>query len=169
MFFYVPKKLRAKLSRRWQLGTYLGLVNSSNEHVVATRLGNVVKSRSVVRVVEASRWNSDAALAVVGTPTLLNPLDPEDDAGYAAIDESEQPHLELDADIQDGNQWSNLILADLSLLPLGKSWPKTWSGMGTLMTVLDAATSSVVTSDLFEFTLTNARCASTLLGKRTMI
>ena len=24
------------------------------------------------------------------------------DAGYAAVDESEQPHLELDADIQDG-------------------------------------------------------------------
>jgi hypothetical protein len=103
VFFYVPKKLRAKLSRRWQLGTYLGLVNSSNEHVVATRLGNVVKSRSVVRVVEASRWNSDAALAVVGTPTLLNPLDPEEDAGYAAIDESEQPHLELDADIHNGD------------------------------------------------------------------
>ena len=102
VFFYVPKKLRAKLSRRWQLGTYLGLVNSSNEHMVATRLGNVVKSRSVVRVVEASRWNSDAALATLGTPTLLNPLDPEDDAGYAAVDESEQPHLELDAGIHDG-------------------------------------------------------------------
>ena len=66
--FYVPKKLRAKLSRRWQLGTYLGLVSSSNEDMVATRHGNAVKSRSVVRVVEASRWNSDAALAIVGTP-----------------------------------------------------------------------------------------------------
>ena len=102
VFFYVPKKLRAKLSRRWQLGTYLGLVNSSNEHMVATRLGNVVKSRSAVRVVEASRWNSDAALAIVGTPTLLNPSDPEDDAGYAAVDESDQPHLELDAAIHAG-------------------------------------------------------------------
>ena len=99
VFFYVPKKLRAKLSRRWQLGTYLGLVNSSNEHMVATRHGNVVKSRSVVRVVEASRWNSDAALAIVGTPTLLNPTDPDADDAYRAVDESDQPHLDFDADL----------------------------------------------------------------------
>ena len=100
VFFYVPKKLRAKLSRRWQLGTYLGLTNSSNEHMIATRLGNVVKSRSVVRVVEASRWNVDAAFAVAGTPTILNPLDPDADDAYVAVDESEQPHLELDADLR---------------------------------------------------------------------
>ena len=87
------------MSRRWQLGTYLGLSNSSNEDMVASRLGKVVKSRSVVRVVEASRWNSDVALAVVGTPTLLNPIDPEADDGYLAVDESEQAHLELDADL----------------------------------------------------------------------
>ena len=119
VFLYVPKKLRAKLSRRWQLGTYLGLVNSSNEHMVATRYGNVVKSRSAVRVVEASRWNSDAALAIVGTLTVLNPLDPEDDAGYAAVDESEQPHLELDADIHDGEPMAESTAARSIFRP----WP----------------------------------------------
>ena len=72
---------------------------NSNGHMVAIRLGNVVKSGSVVRVVEASRWNVDAAFAVAGTPTLLNPLDPDADDAYVAVDESEQPHLELDADL----------------------------------------------------------------------
>ena len=67
--------------------------------MVATPLGNVVISQSVVRVVEASHGNSDVAIAVVGTPTLLNPIGPEADDGYLAVDESEQPHLELDADL----------------------------------------------------------------------
>ena len=73
VFFYLPKRSRAKLTRRWQIGTYLGLVNSSNEHFIATRQGNVLRSRSVVRVVEASRWNLDAALGVTGTPTAHQP------------------------------------------------------------------------------------------------
>ena len=95
VLFYLPKKSRAKLTRRWRLGTYLGLSNSSNEHFIATRDGNVLRSRSIVRVVERSRWSAEAALGVTGTPTLPNPNGLEDPHGR--VEESDVPHLDMDA------------------------------------------------------------------------
>ena len=97
VLFYLPKKARAKLTRRWQVGTYLGLSNSSNEHFVATRHGNVLKSRSIVRVVEPSRWNAEAVLGVIGTPTVHNPANLDDP--YNGIEGSDSPHMDLDADL----------------------------------------------------------------------
>ena len=55
VLYFVPKRLRAKLTQRWRIGTYLGLAPSSNEHLIANRQGNVIKSRSVCRVVDQSR------------------------------------------------------------------------------------------------------------------
>ena len=97
VFFYLPKRSRAKLSPRWQIGSYLGLANSPNEHFIATRQSNVFRSRSVVRVVEASRWNLDAALGVTGTPAAPQPQGMSD--SFAAIEKSAEPHLDLDADL----------------------------------------------------------------------
>ena len=34
VLFSVPKKLRSKLCLRWRIGTYLGVVTSSNEHFI---------------------------------------------------------------------------------------------------------------------------------------
>ena len=93
MFYYVPKRLRAKLSHRWRLGTYLGMASSSNEHYVATRQGNVVKVRSVCRVVEASRWSATAILNIKGTPSKLCPIGDEDI--HADIENAEQPHIDM--------------------------------------------------------------------------
>ena len=94
VFYYVPKRLRAKLSHRWRIGTYLGLATSSNEHFVANRRGNVLKVRSVCRVVEASRWAPDAIKRIAGTPSKLCPLGDEDIA--ADIENSDMPHANLD-------------------------------------------------------------------------
>ena len=55
IFYFVPKKARTKLCLRWRLGTYLGMAPSSNECYVANVGGDVVRTRSVARVVAASR------------------------------------------------------------------------------------------------------------------
>ena len=73
VFDYVPKRLRSKLDNRWRLGTFLGVTSNSNENYIGTSNGTVTKSRSVVRVVSASRWNSGGVLGVVGIPGRHNP------------------------------------------------------------------------------------------------
>ena len=98
VLYHVPKRLRAKLTQRWRIGTYLGLAPSSNEHFVAVRNGNVVKTRSVCRVVEQSRWSADSVLGVVGTPSRLCPSGPEDID--EAVEELEDPHTDKDARIR---------------------------------------------------------------------
>ena len=55
VFYYVPKRARSKLCLRWRLGTYLGMAPNTNESFIANVDGNVMKSRSVARVVMASR------------------------------------------------------------------------------------------------------------------
>ena len=70
-FFCVTKRARAKPDLRWKLGTFLGLVSNSNESYVALANGSVVKSRSVARVVQDSRWDMQAINNVKGIP---NPL-----------------------------------------------------------------------------------------------
>ena len=78
VFYSVPKRLRSKLTKRWRIGTYLGLSSASNEHLVATHVGNVIKARTVCRVVEASRWSADAVQAIKGTPSKMCPVSDED-------------------------------------------------------------------------------------------
>ena len=99
VFYHVPKRLRAKLTQRWRLGTYLGLAPSSNEHYVATKQGNVVKSRSICRVVERSRWSASAALGVIGTPSRMCPIGSEDITD--AVEESASPHAGLDSEVRE--------------------------------------------------------------------
>jgi hypothetical protein len=99
VFYFVPKKIRSKLDHRWRLGIFIGLSSNSNESFVATLKGNVVKTRSVARVVEAHRWDSKAVLDIKGTPSSLTPIGPEDID--AAVEESDQPHIEGDAGERD--------------------------------------------------------------------
>ena len=94
VFFSVPKKLRSKLCRRWRIGTYLGVVSSSNEHYVSLRNGNVIKARSVVRVILASRWSSEQIMKVQGTPSKLCPTGDEDI--LPEIEQMEEPHVDRD-------------------------------------------------------------------------
>ena len=98
VLFSVPKRLRSKLCRRFRLGTYLGVVQSSNEHYVALANGNVIRTRSVCRVVEGSRWNAAAILGVKGTPSLLCPMD--DETIGPDLEGLQEPHLDRDHDVQ---------------------------------------------------------------------
>ena len=72
VFYYVPKKLRSKLNLRWRVGTFIGTAQTTDEAFVAAANGDVVKTRSVVRVVEPSRWNCDAILGSTWYATSLS-------------------------------------------------------------------------------------------------
>ena len=99
VFYYVPRKARAKLDHRWRLGTFVGLSTNSNEALIGIANGNIVKSRSVARVVQASRWDKDAVLAIKGIPGFLTPSGPE--IIDARIEESTSPHTEGDAEARE--------------------------------------------------------------------
>ena len=101
VLYYVPKKLRSKMNLRWRVGVFLGTAPSSNEAFIGLSTGNVVKSRSIVRVVNESRWNSGLVLGITGTPMKPNPSsDGQQDAEW--VEESAKPHehVELDVEMQ---------------------------------------------------------------------
>ena len=100
VFYYIPKKLRAKLNLRVCLGTFLGNSQSSNEAYIATTTGDVVRSRSVVRVVAPSRWSKDAIMEMKGTPHHPKPFGPVELSEL--VEELQDPHANADAADVDG-------------------------------------------------------------------
>ena len=100
----VPKRLKSKLNLRWRLGTFLGNSQTTNECFVAAVNGDVIKTRSMTRVVEGNRWSSDAILKIKGTPDLLRPqAGTESDA---EIEELIDPHKNADEDMEGDEQQS---------------------------------------------------------------
>ena len=79
---------------RFCIGTFLGYSQNSNEYVVAVAKGNVIKSRSIVRVVAPSRWDKDAFSGVIGIPGNLSPQGVEDIG--PSIEEHLGPHANAD-------------------------------------------------------------------------
>ena len=71
VFYYVPKRLRAKLDLRFRIGVCLGNSQNSNEAFIGIGNGNVIKSRSVVRVVASQRWSKEAISKIVSIPGRL--------------------------------------------------------------------------------------------------
>lgn len=98
VFYSVPKRLRSKLCLRWRLGTYLGQVTSSNEHYVGVKNGNVLRARSICRVVEASRWSASTIENILGTPAKPCPV--AQDGLEARIEEFADPHIDGDHAMQ---------------------------------------------------------------------
>ena len=94
VFYYVPKKLRSKLTLRWRLGTFVGNAQSTNEAFIAVANGDVVKSRNVVRVVQPSRWNKEAVLGVRGMPHRFRLVDDVQDDAF--VEELDDPHANAD-------------------------------------------------------------------------
>ena len=68
VFDHVPKKLRSKMQLRWRIGIYLGVAGNSGEHHIGTWTGDVVRTRSIVRVVEQARWKTHFVDRLLGTP-----------------------------------------------------------------------------------------------------
>ena len=59
----------------------------------------MVRARSLTRVVEASRWSAAAVLGVLGTPSHPSPV--TDEGPDAHLEDSERPHEDLDAPLQE--------------------------------------------------------------------
>ena len=94
VFYFVPKRLRAKLNLRWRVGSFMGNAQSTNECYVAAGNGDVVMTRAIVRVVEGNRWSKEAAEGVKGTPMKLRPKHISDSDAF--IEESSAPHVSDD-------------------------------------------------------------------------
>ena len=92
VFYFVPKKLRAKLNVRWRVGTYLGNAQATNECYVAASNGDVVKARAVVRIVEPSRWSKAALEGIRGTPMCFRPQQASDSDDHLEESASPQAH-----------------------------------------------------------------------------
>ena len=91
VFFFTPKKGRAKLDARWKLGVYLGHASNTNEVFIGLKNGNVVRARSITRVVEEARWCKTLVLGVIGTPSQMKHIEDgmlTDDE----VEEQEAPH-----------------------------------------------------------------------------
>ena len=97
VFYYVPKAMRAKLNLRFRLGTFLGNAQSANEAYVATSAGDVIKTRSIVRVVAPSRWSKDAISGIQGTPAQPKPFGPPELSEL--VEELQNPHVNADDDL----------------------------------------------------------------------
>ena len=93
--YYVPKRARSKLCLRWRFGTDLGMAPNANECYVANVDGQVIRCRSIARVVEASRWDLKAIEGIVGVPgntAVPGPLSAE----HRHIEETLEPRVDAD-------------------------------------------------------------------------
>ena len=96
VYFYVAKKLRFKLDMRWQLSAFLGVSSNSNEYYVVATNGNVLKSRSVVRVTGSRRWDAKIIENTIGVPGSM--IASRDGVELENIEAHLDPHLNRDAD-----------------------------------------------------------------------
>ena len=98
ILWHVPKALRAKLDLRWRLGVYAGYSPTSNEYFLGLPNGNVVKSRSIVRVVPSGRWDRKSLMAIKGIPGKLTANEADQDV---EVEEFERPHANADDQCRD--------------------------------------------------------------------
>ena len=84
---------------------------AKNEAYVATSNGDVIGTRSIVRVMEPSRWSSKAVLGVQGTPNRLRPNSSAESDAH--VEEFVDPHAGKD-DIpnQDDSEKPNKLVSD---------------------------------------------------------
>ena len=112
VMYYVPKKLRSKLDLRWRVGVFLGTATRSNEAYVGTRSGNVVRSRSICRVVEENKWSREALFRVTGSPARPCP-NPNGAQDHAWIESEMDPHAAaVDVEVEQKNAGDGAIQAD---------------------------------------------------------
>ena len=91
VFYFVPKRRRAKLDLRWELGIYLGTTMHSNEVNIGLKSGNVTRARAISRIRPDKRWNMNLVQKIVGTPMIPGPIDAD-----LSIETHEDPHANLD-------------------------------------------------------------------------
>ena len=77
------------------MGIYLGVAGHSGEHYIGTRTGDVVRTKSIVRVVEHELWKADVVDRLLGTPTRPTPSGRD---AYERVEECDDPHAMIDVE-----------------------------------------------------------------------
>ena len=88
---------------------------STNEAYVAASNGDVLRTRSIVRVMEPSRWSSKAILGIKGTPFKLRPSSNTDTDAH--VEEFVDPHANKDdAQLADSSEPRKFDSSDVKKL-----------------------------------------------------
>ena len=115
VFYFIPKAMRSKMSLRWRVGTFIGNAMSTNEAYVAASNGDVLRTRSIVRVMEPSRWSSKAILSIKGTPFKLRPSSNTETDAH--VEEFVDPHANKDdAKVADSDEPRKFDSSDVTKL-----------------------------------------------------
>ena len=68
VLYNIPKTVtRGKSQPRWNHGVWIGSIETSDEHLIATELG-VIKARAVTAVMESKRFDAKSIQNVKGVP-----------------------------------------------------------------------------------------------------
>ena len=87
----------------------------SNEACVASSAGEVIRTRSIVRVMEPSRWSSTAVLGAKGSPCHLRPKSQSDSDVH--VEGLVDPHADKDdAILKDDGQPMKFDSSDVKTL-----------------------------------------------------
>lgn len=72
---------------------YLGIASHSGDHLIGTWNGDVVRTRSIVRVVESARWSAE-----LGNRLKLIPAKPVPSGieAYERVEATEDPYAMVD-------------------------------------------------------------------------
>ena len=73
VFYHAPKKLWSKMQLRWRSGIDMGVAGHSGERYIGTWTGDVVRTRSILRVVQQARWKTDVVDRLLGTAARPTP------------------------------------------------------------------------------------------------
>ena len=86
----------------------MGNSQSTNEAFVSVGNGDVIKTRSVVRVMAPTRWSAERIMNIQGTPLVPRPQNPDESDAF--VEEMREPHrgsddvpLDRDGDQVHGN------------------------------------------------------------------
>ncbi len=82
------KRHKRKLAPRAVLGTWVGQIGRTGEHIVIKQSGDAIRCRTIRRVPIQDRWNADMVKSIAATPRVPVPSKPEDeDIGNIVVDE----------------------------------------------------------------------------------
>ena len=83
------------MNMRWRTGIYLGVAPQSGEHYVGKWNGDDIRTRSIARVMESARGDTDFLVRLTGTPSKPFPNGVDRDG---RTEECEDPHAMIEID-----------------------------------------------------------------------
>ena len=92
VFFFVPKRLRHKMSPRWRVGVFLGRSWNSDQNIIGLLDGTTTRARAMVRTVESRRWSRERIQRLATTPIDEKPTRLDTIEDHHAPQSNPEPH-----------------------------------------------------------------------------